>query len=227
MEGKEEWKAYGVLTDYDLSSLTDATETSQQPTGTTPYMAQELLRGRSPLHLYRHDLESLFYIMLLITARHTIETPEGESQPRVVMRRSRRLPYQNWFDELRYDVLGLRKRAFLSDIEPIELSPVFKDFLPWLKGLQHCFSNGFKCKPTPIDDNKDEELPDWMVAMTGSEVHPVQFDDETLGGYVKYATVITPVPYLTGELKGLIIHDPECSSVPVPSASAGAAQVNK
>ena len=162
-----------------------------------------------------------------MAARHTIGIPEGEKKRRVVMGESRRLPYQNWFDEPRYDVLGLRKRAFLTDMEPITLSPVFEDFRPWLKGLQRCFSTGFKYKPTPVDDNDDEELPDWMVSMAGSGIHPVQFDDETLGGYVKYATVITPVPYLTGELKGLVIRDPECSSVPIPSASAGAVRVGK
>ena len=76
--GEKPKKVYGVLTDYDLSSWTnslnpDYTKTSQQRTGTPPYMAQELLRGLSPLHLYRHDVESLFYVMLLVSARHSIE----------------------------------------------------------------------------------------------------------------------------------------------------------
>ena len=54
----------GVLTDHDPSSRTrdlksDYTKTSQQRTGTPPYMAHGLLTGQSPLHLYRHDIESL------------------------------------------------------------------------------------------------------------------------------------------------------------------------
>jgi len=106
-----------VLTDYDLSSLTakmnsDYTKTLRQRTGTPLYMAHELLKRTSTLHLYRHDLESLFYIMLLMASRHTIETPKGEKRPRVVMEGSKGLPYQNRFDEPHYDVLGLRKGAY-------------------------------------------------------------------------------------------------------------------
>ena len=82
----------GSLTDYDLSSFmatmnSDYKKTSQQRTGIPPYMAHELLRGTSVLHLYRHDLESLFYIMLLTAACHTIGTPEREDKPRVILRR--------------------------------------------------------------------------------------------------------------------------------------------
>ena len=222
-EGKRERKVYGVLTDYDLSSLratmnSDYTKTSQQRTGTPPYMAQELLKGTSTLHLYRHDLESLFYIMLLMAARHTIGTPEGEKKPRVVMRGSRRLPYQDWFDEPRYNFLGSLKGAFLTDMEFIALSPVFEDFLPWLVDLQQCFSSGFKLQPS---SNKPMQLT-WRAA-----VQPAKFDDETLGGHITYATILAAVPHLSGTLEGLVIRDPEYSSVPAGSPPAGAAQVDK
>lgn len=91
-EGTER-RVYGVRTDYDLSLWTNAmnpdyARASQQRTGTPPYMAHELLIGTSDVHLYRHDLESLFYIMLLMSARHTIEPPKGPKRPRVVMRQS-------------------------------------------------------------------------------------------------------------------------------------------
>jgi hypothetical protein len=143
-----ERKVYGVLTDYDLSSWTSLMnsnyeKTSQQRTGTPPYMAHELLRNTSNIHLYRHDLESLFYIMLLMAARHTIGTPEGENGRRVITRKSKRLPFQDWFNEPRYHVLGSLKGSFLSELQPITLSPVFEDFLPWLEDLQQCFSSGF------------------------------------------------------------------------------------
>ncbi|KAF9642345.1 hypothetical protein BDM02DRAFT_3124651 [Thelephora ganbajun] len=216
-DGEPEEKVYGVLADYDLSSWTDAmnpdyTKTSQQRTGTPPYMAQELLKGTSHLHLYRHDVESLFYIMLLMAARHTIVTPEGEKKSRVLMRRSTRLPYQKWFNEQDYDTLGSLKASFFSDMQAIELSPAFEDFRPWLKVLQHCFSVGFKLKPSPSDG----QLPEWTAAITAAGVKPttVQFDDETLGGYINYATILAPVRYLTGELKGLVIRDPKAFSAP-------------
>ena len=229
-KGEEEQKVYGVLTDYDLSSWTeslnpDYTKTSQQRTGTPPYMAQELLKGTSPLHLYRHDIESLFYIMLLMSARHTIGTPEKEKEPRVLMRGSTGLPYQKWFDQQDYDTLGSLKGTFFSDMQAIELSPVFEDFRPWLKGLQHCFSQGFKLKPSISND----DVPEWATAVTTPGINPsaAQFDDETLGGLIKYATVMAPVPKLTGELEGLAIRDPrQRSSVSTSSTSTPAGAVH-
>ena len=216
--GITERKVYGVLTDYDLSSWTETlnhgyTRTSQQRTGTPPFMAHELLKGTSSLHLYRHDVESLFYVMLLMSARHTI--PMGAEEPRVVMRRSRGLPYRDWFNEQRYYTLGSLKGTLLSDMKELELSPVFEDFRPWLVDLQYRFSVGFKLKPTPVNPR----LPVWLTIPAG-----VEFDDETLGGHVNYVTIMAPVSYLTGELKGLIIRDPEVRPVHASSAPVGAAQ---
>ena len=218
-------KVYGVLTDYDLSSWTDSlnpdyTKTSQQRTGTPPYMAQELLKGTSPLHLYRHDVESLFYIMLLTSSRHTIGTHKDLETRRVIMRDPTDLPYQDWFNEPRYRKLGSFKYSFLVGAEPIELSPDFADFRPWLKGLQHCFKVGFKLKPSP----DDEEVPEWATTLTGNgvELATAQFDDETLGGNITYDTVLAPIPHLGGKLEGIEIRDPKRSSVPGSSTSAGA-----
>ena len=69
----------GVLTDFDLLSWTasltgDYTKTSQQQTRTPPYMAHGSLGGVDPIHLYRHDLESLFYIMLILATHYKIVT---------------------------------------------------------------------------------------------------------------------------------------------------------
>ena len=219
---KGEPKVYGVLTDYDLSSWTkslkpDYTRTSQQRTGTPPYMAQELLQGISPLHLYRHDVESLFYIMLLMAARHEIGTPKGEKKPRVLMRNSAELPYREWFDQQNYRMLGSLKGIFLSDEHPIELSPDFKDFHPWLKSIQRRFSAGFKAKPG-LDKG---ETPEWDN-LSGNGTDIVQFDDETLGGRVKYETILKPIPHLEGALKGLAIRDPQHSPAPAASTSTGA-----
>ena len=223
-EGKEERKVHGVLADYDLSSLVenmklDYTRTSQQRTGTPPYMAHELLLESSPIHLYRHDLESLFYIMLLMAARHTIRTPAGEAKPRVAMRESRRLPYQDWFDEPRYNMLGLCKWGLFSKTQSIEVSPDFEDFFPWLVDLQQCFENGFKLQPSP--NNTLVQLA-WRPAVQ----QPAEFDDETLGGFITYANILAAVPYLSGKLKGLIVRDPGYPSAPASSTSAGTVQVD-
>ena len=175
-----ERRVYGVLTDYDLSSFTatmnsDYKKTSQQQTGTPPYMAHELLRGTSVLHLYRHDLESLFYIMLLTAARHTIGTPEREDKPRVILRRSRNLPYKDWFNEPRYRVLGSLKGSFLSESQPIALSRDFEDFCPWLEDLQQSFSSGFSLG---LFSSKMWTNPILRAAVNSTVA---KFDDATLG----------------------------------------------
>ena len=203
--GKLERKVYGVLTDYDLSSWKetlegDYTRTSQQRTGTPPYMAQELLQGTSATHLYRHDLESLFYVMLLTTTRHTIDPTKGG----VVMRAGIR-PYQKWFNEQDYDALGNHKIAFLLVKKPIHLSPAFEDFRPWLRALHYAFSVGFRHKIS-----QEEEQPPWMLgsaegSVPGATPTPTPFDDETLGGFVRYPAIIEPIRYLKGELEELVI----------------------
>ena len=224
-------KVCGVLTDYDLSSWTESmkpgySKTSQQRTGTPPYMAQELLMGTSPVHLYRHDVESLFYVMLLMAARHKIETPKGEKKPRVLMRGidPRELPYEKWFNQQDYEMLGSLKSTFFLEMKAIELSQDFKDFRPWLRGLQLCFSNGFKLRPSPKDS--DDDALDWVATFTGGGVKPpaVQYDDETLGGSVQYATILAPIPSLKGALEGLAVRYPiKSSSAPAPSTSPVAA----
>jgi len=163
----------------------------------------------------RHDVESLFHIMLLMSARHTIGTPEGEEKPRVLMRGSTGLPYQKWFRERNYGSLGSFKESFFSNMQAIELSPVFEDFRPWLRYLQNRFSKGFKLKPSP---SNGEPVP-W-----DDESATAEFNDETLGGYIDYSTILAPLRYVTGQLKRLIIRDPNNPLVPAQSTSASAAQ---
>ena len=226
-KGESEWRVYGVLADYDLSSWrkdleNDYTRTSQQRTGTPPYMAFELLQRTSSTHLYRHDLESLFYIILLMAAHHTITPTESgrnaKLKGRVVMREGE-LPYQKWFDTPDYDTLGSIKESFFSGKrkQPIELSPAFEAFRPWLNGMRRGFAKGFNSKNQ--DSTTDEELNsgEEQVGRSVSDATtsaPVPFDDETLGGRVGYSTVIKPTHRLKGELKGLVIrYDIEASVV--------------
>jgi len=213
-EEKPETRIYGVLTDYDLSSWTedlksDYTRPSQQRTGTPPYMAQELLKGTSLTHLYRHDVESLFYVILLTCGRHTFGVTKKQRLP-VIMRVGLR-PYEEWFGNQNYSVLGKVKASFFSDMEAIELSPPFHDFRPWLLTLQSRFSRGFSTKAIHIINLQECE---------DSAEELVPFDNETLGGYILSSSFIEPVPRLTGELEGLIVrYDPPPSLLP---ASVGA-----
>ena len=211
-QGEQERKVYGVLTDYDLSSWTkdlkdDYTKTSQQRTGTPPYMAHELLNGASATHLYRHDLESLFYIMLLLCGRHTLGYMQGKDTrgpSRVVMRGEDR-PYQDWFDQQNYITLGNLKGVFFSRSQPIELSPSFGDFHAWLSDLQSKFARGFSLKTV-----YEVHLHWHRKDHGGSAEGMAPFDDETLDGRIDYPSFIELVPRLEGELEGLVIrYDPK------------------
>lgn len=197
-----ESQVHGVLTDYDLSSwktalTADDPKTSQQVIGTTLYMAQELLKGTSPIHLYRHDLESLFYVMVIIgghyTIRHTGEDKSDGDERRVVMREDDS-PYQDWFEGRDY-VLGCRKATFIFE-GGVELSSSFEPFRGWLEDLRLLFFEGFAHKT----ECKKQE---YRAERRANE--PVPFDDETLGGYISYSAFIEPVRRLTGELEGLVI----------------------
>ncbi|KAF5352948.1 hypothetical protein D9758_007906 [Tetrapyrgos nigripes] len=49
-----------------------ADPTAQHRTGTLPFLARELLLGEVKKRRYRHDLESLFYVILCLCCRYTI-----------------------------------------------------------------------------------------------------------------------------------------------------------
>ena len=212
--GVVEKKVHGVLTDFDLASFTedlkkDYAKTSQQRTGTPPFMAHELLDGSDTLHLYRHDLESLFYVMLILATHYEIQLPTEEEGGLRMRRGLKGLPYQKWFDQPSYETLASLKHTFFSNRKRLNLSPDFEDFRDWLGGLRLAFRLGFRTKET------DEDV---LITLQhsqddGSEDEAVEFDDETLGGRVDYSALINPVRRLKGELEGLIIrYDPPPSS---------------
>ena len=200
-----EGKVYGVLTDYDVASWTksltgDHTKALQQTIGTLPYMAVGLLRGTDPLHLYRHDMESFFYVMVILATRYEIQAPrEGEAGGVRVLRG--KLPVQQWFDESSCEELARIKEDFLLEHHLFIPSPTFEDFRDWLLELRKKFRLGF-----------------WVQRIKSS------FDDETWGGHVHYPALIDSVRNLKGKLKDLVIrYDPQ---PPALTISTGAAQAS-
>jgi len=212
-DGVIEKKVCGVLTDYDLSSWTasltpDYTKTSQQRTGTPPFMAHGLLDGTDKLHLYRHDVESIFYIMLILATHYEIQAPKKGKGGGVRMRKGR-LCFQDWFDAPNYIVLGGIKSDFLGRLSPFEVSPSFNDFHDWLLIFYEFFACGIQAK-------RRHDLQQTMRRRrAGDGVAPLAFDEETLGGHLTYSALIDPARHLTGKLEGLVIrYDP-----PPPPAS--------
>ncbi|KAJ3909431.1 protein kinase [Lentinula edodes] len=108
MYRRKNGKVYGVLNDFDLSSRVrdmDKGPTSKQRTGTRPFMSLDLLNPDwEGGHLYRHDLESLFYIMLCLACRY--EAPGVPApEPR---------PYSQWFSGTDADVLDNKSKVLLN-----------------------------------------------------------------------------------------------------------------
>jgi hypothetical protein len=107
------------------------------------------------------------------------------------MRPSETLPYTDWFDTS-YKALGDAKFGFLAGLKPIELSPAFEDFRPWLRAIQVRFRAGFVCK---VDHEELLDMPK----------NGIPYNDETLGDNISYSSFIEPIHQLTGELKELVI----------------------
>jgi hypothetical protein len=67
---KEGDKIYAVLNDFDLAGSADVKSmSSKHRTGTKPFMAIDLIHPDPTVHMYRHDLESMFYVLVWITSR--------------------------------------------------------------------------------------------------------------------------------------------------------------
>lgn len=205
-EGVNERKVYGVLTDFDLASW-KKTKTSQQKAGTLPFTASGLLDQSDALHLYRHDLESLFYVMLILVTHYEIQPPtNGEGGGLRTRQGLKELPYQGWFNQESCKTLACLKYCFFTRYTNLNLSPDFEDFRGWLKDLYYSFMQGFRSK---VDYGDKLERSRWCKDEgSGDEAMPT-FDDETLGGHVHYSALINPVRKLKGGLEGLIIrYDP-------------------
>ena len=215
MYRKVKGKVHGVLADYDLASwrsalTTDRVKISHQRTGTPPFMAHGLLDGSDPIHLYRHDLESLFYTMLILATHYEIRTPgEGDEGIRVL---EGNLRFQDWFETTNYNRLGEGKSDFFTKLKAFEPSPSFADFRVWLRSLRKMFNRGFIEKTIHNSSLEDQEPGD-------EEIVP-PFDDETLGGYITYSALIRTARNLAGKLQGLAIrYDPPKVS-PSPATTA-------
>ncbi|KAJ3892936.1 protein kinase [Lentinula edodes] len=174
-------KVYGVLNDFDLSSRVrdmDNGPTSNQRTGTRPFMSLDLL---NPVwkggHFYRHDLESLFYIILCLACRY-----QAPGMPAPEPR-----PYSRWFSGTDREVLTdknmfLTDPLVLSDVLPIQ--PYFVDFEPWLKHIYYLISEGYHARPRPPIVPMDE-----ANNLCSTEDIPPQtsFNWQTLAGQVTYS----------------------------------------
>ena len=193
MYRKVKGKIHGVLADYDLASLRatltlDRTKTSQQRTGTPPFMAYGLLKGNDPIHLYRHDLESLFYTILILATHYEIRAPGKEGGGMRV--REEQQCFQDWFETTNYDVLATMKSGFVTELHPFQPSPSFNSFRSWLSKLRVMFHRGFTAKnaqkllqeikgQSDDDEESDDKEPDDKESNHKESNHKESDDEES------------------------------------------------
>ena len=150
---------YGVLNDFDLASFRDRLTgpSSNQRTGTPPFMAIDILKDEGGTqHMYRHDLESIFYVMVVVASRHMLVEPKARKVPvekqnpipphSLVVRTDvapAELPLQDWFNSsMTYHVHGNNKEAFLTGSQAFDLSSSFEPLRPWLDDIRDSLRRG-------------------------------------------------------------------------------------
>ena len=210
-------KVYGVLMDYDLASWRASlkSEHTKGPVGTPPFMAHGLLTGSDPVHLYRHDLESIFYVMLIATTHYEVQAFSWEEDGGLLPREGNQ-PFWAWFEEQPdYPVLGALKSRFFSGEGVIEISSSFTGFYYWFEKLCYPFCYGFRAKRVYGRRTQErlrnlQEQNQLGGPSDDDELPP--FDDETLGGYLTYSKVIETALQLKGELNGLVVRYPPPTS---------------
>ncbi|KAJ3743895.1 hypothetical protein DFH05DRAFT_1524898 [Lentinula detonsa] len=178
-------KKYGILNDWDLAIWLDDKRdgpTSQFRTGTKPYMAHEQhsSKWKGP-HRYRHDLESIFYVMLLLVCLYS-RPDEKLRRPKTEGDR-----YEEWHqrdDEFLYDKKHHTVHA--DDWEP-PVTAFFSGFLLWLISLQDSFRSGF------IDQGNFHRAVRNTAQLDRSHTQMNFFDEDTLGGHLSYEGIVSIV----------------------------------
>ncbi|KAK0431927.1 hypothetical protein EV421DRAFT_1911438 [Armillaria borealis] len=201
----------GVLNDFDLSSFRDDTGTSSiECTGTLPYMAYELFiddeNGNPGKHLYRHDLESIFYVILLLCCRCELVTAQKSPEREILVRTKVHSQFDKWYRNGRDSLLMASKCAVFMEI--FEASPRlgsgFTDFQPWIDGFALQFARGF-CLRTKHKLVLEDYEPENEVKKISKPTAMEPFDDETLKGCVSYSAIVDICSKFAGP--ALVVHN--------------------
>ncbi|KAJ4480110.1 hypothetical protein J3R30DRAFT_3288790, partial [Lentinula aciculospora] len=126
-------EVYGVLNDWDLAIwLNDQCDgpTSQFRTGTKPYMAREQhgIKWEGP-HRFRHDLESVFYVILLLVCLYS------NPRERAVEPNTEKYDYEEWHQRGDSFLEGRKVISILAGTWKAPVTPFFCRFALWLTNL--------------------------------------------------------------------------------------------
>ncbi len=176
----------GLLNDWDLSSLFEdgaaPPPVTQCRTGTTPFMAMELLQMsvNPPIHRYRHDLESFLYILIWAMVHYNLGNQELNILPDP--KQPRRLPthpvLQEWECD-NYRVNASRKNDFQTTVDSrlslfAAVQPAFRPLIDgWLDPLLNLFGQAR------------------FYALLNTR--KPDFDGDTLGGFLTFESFMSTI----------------------------------
>ncbi|KAJ3900553.1 hypothetical protein F5879DRAFT_407564 [Lentinula edodes] len=185
MVREKDRQKYGVLNDWDLAIwLKEWKEgsTSKFRTGTKPYMAyeQHSSQWQGP-HRFRHDLESVFYVILLLVSLYSSPT-EKVRFPSTGDHR-----YEKWHKQDDGVLLGQKGNIVRAgDWQPFP-QLFFSGFTLWLAALQKNLRRGI----FNLENHKHAVLAASQPLRPGRRPPQVPFfDEDTLGGYFSYKKVV-------------------------------------
>ncbi|RDB19221.1 hypothetical protein Hypma_013558 [Hypsizygus marmoreus] len=167
---RKEGEVKGILNDWDMASFLDVTNkvrntTAKHRTGTIPFMACDLLVDDPPAHLYRHDLESFFYILVWAAILYDFKNKAILRVPK---------PLANW-DAGEMSRVRQAKGSFITykletDLIMNLIQPAFHGIRDkWILPLRMLFKNALRS----IDDEADQNP---------------SYDIETCGGHITFLT---------------------------------------
>ncbi|KAJ6606432.1 hypothetical protein DFH09DRAFT_1120195 [Mycena vulgaris] len=161
----------GVLNDYDLAVKLDSSYIKHR-TGTGPFMAVDLLVDDPPAHLYRFDLESMFYVLLILTSSYVdgvkVANPPLEAWDRMDLQREK------------LALLNLNPTApFPSPTEQ------FSTFRRWTNAMFLYFSEAYTARLIHILQVRRNKS---QMEMGFPPLLIDVFDNDTLGGNVTFDT---------------------------------------
>ncbi|GAW04141.1 protein kinase [Lentinula edodes] len=176
---RKDGKIYGVLNDFDLSARVEEMNKSDIRTGTKPFMSLDMLDSYwKGGHLYRHDLESLFYVMLCLASRY--------EQPGVAAVEPR--AYSLWFSGTNREIFH-NKFTFLIDpfVQSLPIRSYFAGFKRWLRKIYRELRGGYRQRPACFENlsTSEEESEDDDLQFLEKDNDP-NFDWNTLNRHVSY-----------------------------------------
>ncbi|KAJ4481247.1 hypothetical protein J3R30DRAFT_3700896 [Lentinula aciculospora] len=175
MVREKDGRKYGVLNDWDLAVFLNSQgdgPTSKFRTGTKPYMSYEQHSDdwQGP-HRFRHDLESVFYVILLLACLYS--SPCEQYRPEI----RTRYEYEEWLQQDDFFLYNHKHTVIINITWQSSVMTFFKGFERWLNDLQFALCSG---------------LLDLAVHnRTAREQHQVTaFDHDSLGGHFTYKKVV-------------------------------------